>query len=384
MSHAPVMEIDGRIVLVADHIKIPKEGLRMPCIQKWHQESQDSGKPEYIAGHNFGIISMLSRTEERVRSIPVMGEIHESKVQTNGPSIVEKMALMMGKAAETAGKGAIGVCDAYFFSKTMLDTAAAFLDKNGNHLVHIITRAKKNASGFLPPSDTNRSCRRGRPRRYGKKISLATCFRTWKKKCTDTVMMLYGKKRPIRFLCLDLIWKPVKRTVRFVLTEMNGIRFILMSSDTGLSAEQIIYLYSRRFKIEEMFNELKNELGGFRYHFWTKGLGKRKRGQAVVLPKGLRDRKLVAKAKKAIEVYVCLHIIGMGILSLLAIKRSRRIWERYRGWLRTKRTEEPTLMVVRQVVSSEYYENYRKVKRFLSFQAVLSVRRLTDFLYRTA
>jgi hypothetical protein len=40
-----------------------------------------------------------------------MAEIHESKAQTAGGSIVEKMAKMMGKTAQTAGKGAIGVCD---------------------------------------------------------------------------------------------------------------------------------------------------------------------------------------------------------------------------------------------------------------------------------
>jgi RecA/RadA recombinase len=81
-----------------------------------------------------------------------------------------------------------------------------------------------------------------------------------------------------------------------------------MSSDTGLPAEQIIYLYRCRFKIEVMFDDLKNDFGGFRYHFWTEGLAKRKRGRTAVTAKGRKDKELVFKAKKAIEVYVCLHI----------------------------------------------------------------------------
>jgi hypothetical protein len=308
----------------------------------------------------------------------------KARPKQRGETIIEKMARMMGNIAKTAGKGAIGVCDAYFFSKTMLDTAARFLDKNGKQALHIITRAKKNAAGFMPAPHKNASPRRGRPRMYGKRISLGTCFRTRKKDFTDVIMKLYNKKQKVRYLCLDLLWKPVKRTVRFVLTEMDGKHFILMSSDTSLTAEQIIYLYSCRFKIEVMFDDLKNDLGGFRYHFWTKGLSKRKRGQAVVLPKDRRGRELAARARKAIEVYVCLHIIGMGILALLGIKESRIIWGRYSGWLRTRRTEEPTLMVTKQVVSDEYHENYRKLKRFPSFSALLSVRRSTDFLYWTA
>jgi hypothetical protein len=291
---------------------------------------------------------------------------------------------MMGKIAETAGKGAIGVCDACFFSKNMPDTAALFVDRNGKQLPHIVTRAKKNAAGFMPPSHKNRPRMRGRPRMYGKKASLLTCFRTRRKEFTETAMKPYNKERGVRFLCLDLLWKPVKRTVRFVLTEMNGRRFILMSSDTGLSAEQIIYLYSCRFKIEVVFDGLKNDLGGFRCHFWTKGLSKRKRGQAAVMPKGRKEQELVFKAKQAIEVYVCLHIIGLGILSLLGIKQSRIIWDHYTGWLRTRRTETPTLMVAKQVVSTEYQANYRKLKRFPSFFTLLAVRRSTDFLYRAA
>jgi hypothetical protein len=384
-AHLPMMELNGRIVLLADHIKVAKEGRKMPCIQKWHQESGNSGKPEYIEGHNFGIASMVSKQGERMRSIPVMAEIHESKAQGTGGSIIEKMANMMGKTAQTAGKGAIGVCDAYFFSKTMLDTAALYVDRNGKQLLHIVTRAKKNAAGFMPPDRAKPgSHRRGRPRMYGKKISLAACFRSRKQTFTDTVLTLYGTRQRVSYRCLDLLWKPVKRMVRFVLTEMNGRRYILMSSDTGISPEDIIYLYSGRFKIEVMFDDLKNDLGGFRYHFWTKGLKKRKRGQAAEMPKGGKDRELAEKAKRAIEVYVCLHIIGLGILSILGIKQSRLIWEHYGGWLRTRRTVEPSLMVTKEVLSREYHENYRKLKRFPSFSAVLSVRRSTDFLYRAA
>jgi hypothetical protein len=384
MKEVSVLETGGRIVVLGDHIKIAKEGLRMPCIQKWHQESQNSGKGEYIEGHNFGVVSMLSGAGERIRSIPVMAEIHESTVKGTGGSIVKKMALMMGNVAKTAGKGAIGVCDAYFFSKTMLETAALFLDKNGKQMLYIITRAKKNAVGFMPPSRQNSPCCRGRPRIYGKRISLAKCFGTRRKDFTGTVMTVYNKQERVRYLCLDLIWKPVKRTVRFVLTEMNGRQFILMSQDTSLTAEQIITLYSYRFKIEVMFDDLKNDLGGFRYHFWTKGLSKRVRGQGIVPPKDRKGRELAAKAKKAIEVYVCLHIIGLGILSLLAQKQSRVIWGHYTGWLRTKRTEEPSLMVTKQVVSCEYHENYRSLKRFPSFSTLLAVRRSADFLYRAA
>jgi len=36
----------------------------------------------------------------------------------------------------------------------------------------------------------------------------------------------------------------------------------------------IIHLYSHRFRIECTFRTLKQEIGGFSYHFWTKAMNK--------------------------------------------------------------------------------------------------------------
>jgi hypothetical protein len=385
LKHAPVKEVGGRLILLADHIKVSKEGLRMACVQKWHQESQNSGKGEYIEGHNFGIVSVLSESGGSLKSIPVKAEIHESRGQGGGESIVRQMAVLMGETAKKAHRPAIGVCDAYFFSKTMLDTACEYVDSSGNPLLHIITRAKKNACGYeRPPAPDNRAGRRGRPKMYGKKVPLGGCFSGRHEDFTDTRMTLYGKEESLRYLSLDVLWKPVKRIVRFVLTEMNGARFMLMSSDITLSPEEILYLYSCRFKIEVMFDDLKNDIGGFGYHFWTKALPKRKRGQAVEMPVDEKSREQVFKAKKAIEVFVCLHIIALAIISLLSIKHSRIIWDHYTGWLRTIRTEQPSVMVTKQVISQDYLENSGKLKRYAAFSAVLRVKRSAKFFYRLA
>ncbi|MDR0557358.1 MAG: hypothetical protein LBG43_05765 [Treponema sp.] len=161
-----------------------------------------------------------------------MAEIHESAAQTNGGSIVEKMAHMMGDAAQTAGEGADWVCGACFFSKTMPDTTALSPDKNGMRLLRIITRAKKNAAGFTPPSHKNAPSKRGEDEDEREK-NITWNFRTRRKELADAVMKIHNKDQRVGFLCLDALWKPVKRTVRFVLTEMNGRRFIPTSSDAS-------------------------------------------------------------------------------------------------------------------------------------------------------
>jgi hypothetical protein len=40
----PPQTVNRRVILIGDHIKISKEGLRMPAIEKLFQQSQNSGK----------------------------------------------------------------------------------------------------------------------------------------------------------------------------------------------------------------------------------------------------------------------------------------------------------------------------------------------------
>ena len=58
-------------VKVRDHINIPKEGSYMSDIEMLHQDSQNSGKPEYIAGHNNGHVSAVITNGTVNRSLPL-------------------------------------------------------------------------------------------------------------------------------------------------------------------------------------------------------------------------------------------------------------------------------------------------------------------------
>ncbi len=87
---------------------------------------------------------------------------------------------------------------------------------------------------------------------------------------------VYGEERiEINFLIQDLIWKELGQLVRFVLVDhpTRG-RIILLSTDTKLSAMEIIKLYGLRFKIEVSFKEAVHTIGTFKYHLWMKDLKK--------------------------------------------------------------------------------------------------------------
>jgi len=46
------LRVGERLVLVADGVRIPKEGRKMPAVKELHQESDNNSKPLYIAGHS--------------------------------------------------------------------------------------------------------------------------------------------------------------------------------------------------------------------------------------------------------------------------------------------------------------------------------------------
>jgi hypothetical protein len=96
----PPKTIDGRVILVGDHIKISKEERRMPAIERSHQELQNSGKGIFIEGHLFGFISMIIPGFNR--SIPVMAGIQESKAKTGGESLIVQTVKQAGKVVESS------------------------------------------------------------------------------------------------------------------------------------------------------------------------------------------------------------------------------------------------------------------------------------------
>ena len=217
-------------------------------------------------------------------------------------------------------KEAYLVLDAYFAVGPVFLAAAKKLNGISN-FVHIRVRAKKNvvAYGKPPKKDPHK---RGPAKKYGKKIKLKDIFDS-KAKCytfQTTQADVYGQIETVRYLVLDLLWKPVKGMLRFILVETSRGKMILITSDFTLDPVTAVQLYCRRVTIETMFDTLKNTLGAMAYHFWSHYLGRASRK-----PKKNKDRKQEstdpAKTKNtlaAIEKFVNVQLLVLGMLQLIA------------------------------------------------------------------
>jgi len=56
--------VQGRLLLVADGLKAPKTGRKMPAVKKLHQESDNNTKPEFIFGHSCQAVAVIARAAD--------------------------------------------------------------------------------------------------------------------------------------------------------------------------------------------------------------------------------------------------------------------------------------------------------------------------------
>ena len=148
-----LVRVNGRVVLVVDGLKVPKEGRRMPAVKSLHQESENNSKPAFIMGHMFQSVAILVEGIGRRFAVPLTSRIHEGLKANNKDrkTLVDKLALEIGWLP--VAEPFLVLADAYY-------CAADFVGLILAHGGHVITVARSNAVAFEKPEPKPRG--RGR------------------------------------------------------------------------------------------------------------------------------------------------------------------------------------------------------------------------------
>lgn len=359
---APFFREGNRVILVGDGVKQCKEGLYMPGVKKLHQESEDSSKAEYIFGHLFGAVGVLIGSPDYFLCLPLHMSIQDgisAAASWEGSTVSGEnhVLQMIGSGYETAmflGRS-IMLLDRYFLTATALKKLKKLNTSEYGHLLDIVTMAKRNCRAYEKPVPWSPG-QRGRPRKKGAPVVLNDLFKSRADDFTEKTMKLYDGNRVIRYLSIDLLWgQGIYQEMRFVLVVYeDGRQSILASTDTSLSPETIIRLYSYRFKIERSFREFKQQFGGFGYHFWTRAAGKlnhfkrKEEPDRMDLIHSPEDQKKVLKAIDATERFVQLSCLAMGLTQMMIFRVTdpKKIQLcRYLRTCRSDRISEATLLV---------------------------------------
>ena len=331
------VRFNGRLVVAGDGIKIAKRGKQMPGVKLLHQQSNCSTKPEYIMGHSLQAVAVLVRVASSFFAVPLAVRIHEGLVWSNRDkrTLLDKMLILIETL--TIRDPFYLVADAYYATGKIVKG----LLKQGNHLV---TRVKSNAVAYLPAEANKARRNRGRPRIYGKKVSVNSLLAN-QKSMEEAVINIYGERGvKVRYCVRDLMWRPVGRLVRFVaVIHPTKGTILLMSTDLTLCATDIISIYGLRFKIEHMFRQAVRLLGSLSYHFWMMNMKplRYRNGNQYLHRESDHYREQVRTKIHAYHVFMQAGVITQGLLQYLSAEFPKLVWESFGSWLRTIRPGVP-------------------------------------------
>jgi len=332
-----LVRANGRPVVLADGLKRPKEGRKMPGVKSLHQESRCNAKAAFIMGHSLQALALLVQTAGVCMAVPVAARIHEGVVWSarDRRTLLDKLsALFLG--LQWLGPVTV-VADAYYAAAKFARSLLA----QGHHLV---TRVRSNAVAFFPPPRRSRQPRRGRPRRYGHKTPLQSWF-SYRKQFLKAPSPVYGEADlTLRYLSHDLLWRPLGQLVRYVwVSHPTRGNVILLCTDLTLAPLEIIRLYGWRFKIEGSFKQAIHTVGAFAYHFWMRDMHPihRGSGKQYLQRKAALYREHVRRKLAAYERHIQLGLIAQGLLQYLALSFRRVTWFNFHSYIRSASPQKP-------------------------------------------
>lgn len=118
------------------------------------------------------------------------------------------------------------VLHAFFAAGSTFKEASSVSAQKGNRLLPIMTQAKRNVVPFMDPPPKNREQRQAQ--HLWRKGTLMDVFHERIDAFEKITLIWQGEK--LYVLCVDLLWKPLKEQVRFVLILAGDNKYILLSS----------------------------------------------------------------------------------------------------------------------------------------------------------
>jgi len=361
LSQQVTVEVAGRCLLLGDHTHVVKDGGRMPGVVSLRETSETQHKPSYFRGQCWGAVGLVVGALEACFCLPLALRIHqgfchrgqgESEV-AQGPSLAERVVDMALRFAVGHHCPAFLVLDAFFSTAGVFRLArSVYSIALKQPYLMILVRAKKSYVAYFP-AEPKPPGRPGPQPRYGEKVHLMACF-DHPELFHAVECWVYGQRETVHLMSVPLLWKPLGDWLLFIFAITSRGPIVLMCSDLTLSPVTAIELYCIRTRIETLFSVMKNLLGAFQFHFWTRKLPRHSRrpgaNRKLKVPRP-EHLPTVAACWQAHEIFVLCAAIAHGLLQLIALRFSTEVWQHHTLYLRTRSRALPSEKTVRQVLA---------------------------------
>ncbi|MCU7806204.1 MAG: transposase [Candidatus Thiodiazotropha sp. (ex Lucinoma borealis)] len=244
------------IHLAIDDTLTLRASKKAPASRTHHQHGNKPNLSQYVQGQCWVSLAWVVRfSDKRHVALPLLTRLIPSVSNTG--KLIAANTLIRAVYRLFEGKTVRVLVDSWYMRRV-------FIESMRQRQFEVIGQVRIDTRLYDAPKEKQKK-QRGRPRKYGEKY---TAKRIAHLKRTEATLPLYGKDQVVRYRS-----KLVKARfldgmlVRVVWCEFKSDKgeykkaSLLLSTDTTLSAEDVIESYGKRWSIESMFNQLKLSWG---------------------------------------------------------------------------------------------------------------------------
>ncbi len=248
------------ITVVVDDTLCPKWGKKIFGTSTFYDHGTRP-KQGYIWGHNWVVLAVVVSFDKRWHiALPFWIALYRSEKTCPTSEFKTRHELTIE---------ALHAVKEWFSGKiTLLGDGAynndSIISPCQKMQIDVVSRFRSDARLRKPKPPRKKRKTRGRPRKYGDRLPALSALAKTKSAFSETVVTIYGKRVTLLVRERIVYWSALKRTVKLVITRSpssSSRLAYLMSTDVSMSAEEIIVLFSKRWSIEQLFSELKEQLG---------------------------------------------------------------------------------------------------------------------------
>jgi hypothetical protein len=260
---------EGRLLLALDDSINPKTGKHIYACQSTFDHAAKTNQTRYPWAQTLVTLGLLKQIHGRWSCLPLAfafyfrrNTLENHNIKVRGQAVVfrskfEQAVALIGKlGAVFSDVPVLVVTDSWFGNNGLLKPLREQLGERA----HLLSRLRVNSALYgLPESAKGHP---GRPRKYGERLgSAAQLADGMRAQAKPYTLHLYGAPREVMAAERVVMLKTLRSQVRVVWVYRKTQWVALVTTDLGLSIEQMIEYYSARWKIEAGFREIKQEIG---------------------------------------------------------------------------------------------------------------------------